>query len=52
MSQRAKQNYENLTTIQLHKKTREELQKLGAKGDTFEQIVSRLLSENKRERGY
>ena len=37
---------ERLTTIRLKTKTREKLKKLGIKGESYEEIVSRLISQN------
>jgi len=42
---------EKITTIKLTEKTKRELASLGAKGETFEQIVRRLLREYKQRRG-
>jgi hypothetical protein len=44
--------YENLTTIQLKKKTHADLQKLGLMGESFDQLVARLIQSSKLlERG-
>jgi hypothetical protein len=46
MSQKLKQKYADITSIQLHKKTHSDLLKIGAKGQTFDQIINKLLSQN------
>jgi predicted CopG family antitoxin len=41
--------FKNATTIQISKKNHEYLLKIGAKGDTFDEIITRILREEKRE---
>jgi len=38
---------ENITTIQLNKATRDELKKHGIKGETYDEIIRRLLELEK-----
>jgi len=38
------QNKENITTIQITKETRDELKKLGMKGQTYDEIIKRLIT--------
>lgn len=39
---------ENITTIQITKATRDELKKLGIKGETYDTIIRRLLELAKK----
>jgi len=39
-----------VTTIQVKKETREELKAIGGKGETYDEIIQRLLQKNKEER--
>ena len=42
------QNKENITTIQINKDTRDELKKLGMKGETYDEVIKRLLELAKK----
>jgi len=42
----------NITTIRLKKETVEKLKELGKKGETYEQIVSRLIENYKKKMGH
>jgi predicted CopG family antitoxin len=42
------QNKEEITTIQISKDTREELKKLGIKGETYDEIIKKLLKLAKK----
>ncbi len=37
-----------LTTIQIHKETREELREFGKKGETYEEVIKKLMEIVKR----
>jgi predicted CopG family antitoxin len=43
----------DLTTIQISKETREKLAEMGKKGDTYDEIIQRLLklAESSKEKG-
>jgi len=43
------QNKENITTIQIGKDTREELKKLGMKGETYDEIIKKLIEHAKKQ---
>ncbi len=43
------QNKENITTIQIDKATRDELKKQGIKGETYDEIIRRLMKLAKKE---
>jgi predicted CopG family antitoxin len=38
----------NLTTIQIQKETREELREFGKKGETYEEVIKKLMEIAKR----
>ena len=42
------QNKEDITTIQINKATRDELKKMGIKGETYDTIIMRLLELAKK----
>jgi hypothetical protein len=42
------QNKENVTTIQIGKATRDELKKLGKKGETYDEIIKKLIEKAKK----
>lgn len=39
---------DNITTIQIRKSTRDELKKLGIKGETYDTVIRRLLETAKK----
>jgi hypothetical protein len=39
---------DNITTIQVRKSTRDELKKLGIKGETYDTVIRRLLETAKK----
>jgi hypothetical protein len=41
------QEKDNITTIQISKDTRDELKKLGIKGETYDEIIKKLLETSK-----
>lgn len=41
---------QNLTTIQIEKETREELKKLGQKGETYNDILERMIELAEKEK--
>jgi predicted CopG family antitoxin len=41
---------EDLTTIQLKKKTRERLKKEGDKGESYDDVINRILDEKEKRR--
>jgi hypothetical protein len=43
------QNKENVTTIQIDKATRDELKKLGMKGETYDEIIKKLMERAKKQ---
>ena len=42
------QNKENITTIQINKDTRDQLKKHGMKGETYDEIIKKLLENYKK----
>jgi hypothetical protein len=45
-----KQKYADITSIQLHKKTHSDLLKIGAKGESFDQIITKLLTSQNQKK--
>jgi hypothetical protein len=43
------QNKESITTIQISKDTRDELKKLGIKGETYDEIIKKLIAQAKKK---
>ena len=43
------QNKEDITTIQITKQTRDELKKHGIKGETYDEILKKLLELTKKQ---
>jgi len=43
------QNKEQITTIQISKDTRDELKKLGIKGETYDEIIKKLMESAKKK---
>jgi len=43
------QNKEDITTIQITKQTRDELKKHGIKGETYDEIIKKLLELAKKQ---
>jgi predicted CopG family antitoxin len=43
------QDKEKITTIQISKETRDELKELGKKGETYDEVIKKLLEHAKKQ---